>query len=358
MRMLVLQPNLQPPKHTHRHTLCTAVPESPCKAFAYLGLFGTLLHCELPLPQPPCSQALKPSTSRILLLLAASLGMMSLMNLTGLASLNISGCVAITDIGIMMVAQLTGLTSLEMAWCLKLTNIGLSALTPLTKLSNLNISGCQLITEQGIACLGTFTNLCKLGLLNLGYSKVCVTDAALQRLSSLTKLESLNIGLNIGTMQPLHKAVTDSSMGLISSRFRELTQLGLMSLDISDDGVKCLSQLSKLQVRWGAACGCRSAEEGSAPTVVLHTCALVSARALRSCVCALSHCRLKISSHLPFCWCLYSCAHTTAACTDPHIAAVVLLLLYCLLCVPPINRRSTCEAAPGSLAPACSTCHA
>lgn len=183
------------------------------------------------------------------------LGMMSLMNLPSLASLNISGCVAITDIGVMMIAQLTNLTSLEMPWCLKVTNIGLSALTPLTKLANLNISGCQLISEQGIACLGTFTNLEKLGLLNLGYSKICVTDAALQKLSGLTKLQSLNIGLNIGSMQPSHKAVTDASMQLISSRFKELTQLGLMSLDISDDGVKMLAQLSKLQVRT-RQCGC------------------------------------------------------------------------------------------------------
>lgn len=176
------------------------------------------------------------------------LGMMSLMNLPALASLNISGCVAITDIGIMMVAQLTSLISLEMPWCLKVTNIGLSALTPLTKLANLNISGCQLITEQGIACLGTLTNLRRLGLLNLGYSKVCVTDAALQKLSSLTKLESLNLGLNIGSMQACHKAVTDTSMQLISSSFKQLTQLGLMSLDINDDGVKMLAQLSNLQV--------------------------------------------------------------------------------------------------------------
>jgi hypothetical protein len=175
--------------------------------------------------------------------------MMSLMNLPSLASLNISGCVAITDIGIMMVAQLTNLTSLEMPWCLKVTNIGLSALTPLTKLANLNISGCQLVTEQGIACLGTLTNLRKLGLLNLGYSKVCVTDAALQKLSALTKLESLNLGLNIGSMQVCHQAVTDVSMQLISSRFKHLTQLGLMSLDVTDDGVKMLAQLSNLQVR-------------------------------------------------------------------------------------------------------------
>jgi len=73
---------------------------------------------------------------------------MSLLYLPSLRSLNISGCVAVTDIGIMMVAQLSQLTSLDMPWCLKITNVGLQALTPLTKLANLNISGCQLITEQ------------------------------------------------------------------------------------------------------------------------------------------------------------------------------------------------------------------
>jgi hypothetical protein len=179
-------------------------------------------------------------------------GMMPLTRLPSLESLNISGCVAITDIGIMMIAQLTQLTSLEMPWCLKVTNIGLSALTPLTKLANLNVSGCQLLTDQGIVCLGALTNLQRLGLLNLGYSKPCVTDAALQRLSSLTKLESLNVGLNIGSLQPAHKAVTDASLALIASRFRGLTQLGLMSLDISDAGVKCLGALTKLQVGRGA----------------------------------------------------------------------------------------------------------
>jgi hypothetical protein len=162
----------------------------------------------------------------------------------------------------MMIAQLSNLASLEMPWCIKVTNIGLSALTPLTKLSNLNISGCQLITEHGLACLASLTNLRRLGLLNLGYSKVCVTDAALQKLSSLTKLESLTVGLNIGSMQPFHKAVTDASMRLVSSSFKQLTQLGLMSLDISDEGVKMLSQLNKLQVR--VTCGYGN---GSAPAL-------------------------------------------------------------------------------------------
>jgi hypothetical protein len=51
-------------------------------------------------------------------------------------------------------------------------------------------------------------------------------------------------------------------MRLVSSSFKQLTQLGLMSLDISDEGVKMLSQLNKLQVRasytlcYLAACTC------------------------------------------------------------------------------------------------------
>jgi hypothetical protein len=181
---------------------------------------------------------------------------MSLVYLSGLRSLNISGCVAVTDLGIMLVAQLTNLTSLDMPWCVKVTNTGLKALTPLTKLANLNISGCQLITEQGVKCLSAFTNLERLSLLNMGYSKVCVTDAALEQLAGLSKLRSLNLG----SMQLSNKLVTDDSMRLIAQSHRELTQLGLMSLDISDAGVAQLAQLTKLQVRctraMGSAC-CR-----------------------------------------------------------------------------------------------------
>jgi hypothetical protein len=169
---------------------------------------------------------------------------MSLVYLSGLRSLNISGCVAVTDLGIMLVAQLTNLTSLDMPWCVKVTNTGLKALTPLTKLANLNISGCQLITEQGVKCLSAFTNLERLSLLNMGYSKVCVTDAALEQLAGLSKLRSLNLG----SMQLSNKLVTDDSVRLIAQSHRELTQLGLMSLDISDAGVAQLAQLAKLQV--------------------------------------------------------------------------------------------------------------
>lgn len=96
----------------------------------------------------------------------------------------------------------------------------------------------------------------KLGLLNLGYSKVCVTDAALHKLSGLTKLQSLNIG----SMQLYHKSVTDASLQLISSSFRQLTQLGLMSLDVSDEGVKQLASLSNLQV-----CVCVLLEQPGTP---------------------------------------------------------------------------------------------
>lgn len=87
-------------------------------------------------------------------------------------------------------------------------------------------------------------------MLNLGYSKVCVTDNALARLSGLTKLKSLHIG----SMQLCNTYVTDAGIQLIAKHFRGLTQLGLMSLDISDAGVQQLAGLKDLQV--GAVTGC------------------------------------------------------------------------------------------------------
>jgi hypothetical protein len=195
---------------------------------------------------------------------------MSLVYLSGLRSLNISGCVAVTDLGIMLAAQLTNLTSLDMPWCVKVTNTGLKALTPLTKLANLNISGCQLITEQGVKCLSAFTNLERLSLLNMGYSKVCVTDAALEQLAGLSKLRSLNLG----SMQLSNKLVTDDSMRLIAASHRELTQLGLMSLDISDAGVAQLAQLTKLQVR------CFTRRRGERLDVLAAGCLYVSCKGL------------------------------------------------------------------------------
>jgi hypothetical protein len=177
--------------------------------------------------------------------------MMSMVYLPNLTSLNISGCVAVTDISIMLVAQLSNLASLEMPWCLKVTNIGLKALAPLTKLTNLNISGCQLITEQGIMSLAAFRNLEKLSLLNLGYSKVCVTDAALARLTGLTKLRSLHIG----SMQLVNPYMTDAGLQMIAKSYSELRQLGLMSLHVSDKGVQALASLKQLQVRAGPGLG-------------------------------------------------------------------------------------------------------
>jgi hypothetical protein len=91
----------------------------------------------------------------------------------------------------------------------------------------------------------TNRNLEKLSMLNLGYSKVCVTDNALARLSGLTKLKSLHIG----SMQLCNTYVTDAGIQLIAKHFRGLTQLGLMSLDISDAGVQQLAGLKDLQVK-------------------------------------------------------------------------------------------------------------
>ncbi len=104
--------------------------------------------------------------------------------------------------------------------------------------------------------MSAFTNLERLSLLNLGYSKVCVTDVALARLSGLSKLQCLNIG----GMQLCNTSVTDEGVRAIADNYRGLTQLGLLSLDISDEGVLHLAQLTGLQV--GRGWGGRHRQQG------------------------------------------------------------------------------------------------
>ena len=159
-----------------------------------------------------------------------------------LQDVNISGCVSVTDRGIYELAQNPSLRSLEMPWCLKITDLGIEALTIQPKLKNLNISGCQLITEAGIALLAHFLDLETLNLLNTGYSKVCVTDDALERLNGLSHLKSLSIG----GVQLQNTRTSDAGILSIVKNFPKLRHLCLMWLDISNDAVYALSKLADL----------------------------------------------------------------------------------------------------------------
>jgi len=163
-------------------------------------------------------------------------------SLPALQEVNISGCVSVTDRGVHELAQNASLRSLEMPWCLKITDMGLQALTAQPKLKHLNISGCQLITEAGISLLSHFVDLESLNLLNTGYAKVCVTDAALEKLSGLSNLSSLSIG----SVHLQNTHTSDAGILTIARSFTKMKQLCLMWLDISNDAVYALSKMKTL----------------------------------------------------------------------------------------------------------------
>jgi hypothetical protein len=64
-------------------------------------------------------------------------GVASLAALSGLQSLNLSGCGKITDTGVASLAALSGLQSLDLSWCGKITDTGVASLAALSGLPSL-----------------------------------------------------------------------------------------------------------------------------------------------------------------------------------------------------------------------------
>jgi len=171
--------------------------------------------------------------------------------LSELQEINLSGCVGVTDRGVQDLASIPSLQVLELPWCLKISDQGLQYLTSLPNLKTLNISGCQLITEIGIAQIGLLENLEELNLLYTGYTKLCVSDKSLLNLKNLTKLKILSLG----GMQLQHTRISDRGIKTISHFFPLLTHLTLMWIDVTDEGVISLSNLTLLEHLQLKGCG-------------------------------------------------------------------------------------------------------
>lgn len=168
-----------------------------------------------------------------------------------LQEINLSGCVGVTDRGVHDLASIRSLQVLELPWCLKISDQGLQYLTNLPNLKTLNISGCQLITEAGIGQIGLLENLEELNLLYTGYTKLCVSDESLMKLRNLRNLKILSLG----GMQLQHTRITDRGIKTISHFFPHLTHLTLMWIDVTDEGILSLSNLTLLEHLSLKGCG-------------------------------------------------------------------------------------------------------
>lgn len=156
--------------------------------------------------------------------------------LTQLQSLNLSGCIRISDEAFKAVAQLPKLQNLEISsnwprlWQLWFPGEGLTAIELLTDLQSLDFSGCCQLTDK---ILGAISQLPKLQNLDVsGLNEF--TNEGLIRISQLQNLQTLNLSVCKGfTEKGLIKAI---------EALPNLQRLGLWGgTQITDEVLECLN---------------------------------------------------------------------------------------------------------------------
>jgi len=114
----------------------------------------------------------------------------ALQPLSSLASLKLLGCFRIGDEGLAALCSLRGLRDLDVCCCHQLSHRGLAALGQLPALSSLTLRGCDGINDAAACVLGK--RMMSLSSLDLGYCQR-LTNAGLAALQSLSHLKELNL---------------------------------------------------------------------------------------------------------------------------------------------------------------------
>ncbi|EFJ31715.1 hypothetical protein SELMODRAFT_87311 [Selaginella moellendorffii] len=165
---------------------------------------------------------------------------------TGIESLDLSSCIKITDEDLALVGELAGtrlrslglarmggftvagivalarncsaLVELDLRCCNSLGDLELAAVCQLGSLRKLDLTGCYMISDAGLGCLAAG---CKK--LQVVVLKGCV-------------------------------GISDAGLCFLASNCKELTTIDVSYTEITDDGVRCLSNLPSLRVLNLAAC--------------------------------------------------------------------------------------------------------
>lgn len=150
--------------------------------------------------------------------------------LTGLTTLHLDGCIAISNDGLGEIATLTELVQLDLSHT-QIANSGLSRLTRLSKLHWLDLSATS-INNDGLVYLRQYRNLITLNLSDTG-----ITDDFLHHLGDLTNLEKLHLA---GT------GVNGVGFKKLKNQLRNLDYLDLSRTVVTDTGVIHLQALENL----------------------------------------------------------------------------------------------------------------
>ncbi|MFN0052091.1 MAG: PQQ-binding-like beta-propeller repeat protein [Planctomycetales bacterium] len=167
-------------------------------------------------------------------------GLRHLAPIRTLAALDLEVCEGITDAACDLLAQMRQLQALVLKKTgferARITDAGVQRLTTLADLEHLNLSGNS-ITNQGLAHLGAMHRL-----RNLDLSLTAISDQGLESLRSLTELDELDLLYSEGFAGPL---VTDAGLESLAA-LTGLTRLNLTGGGITDAGLSRLHALKHL----------------------------------------------------------------------------------------------------------------
>jgi outer membrane protein assembly factor BamB len=159
-----------------------------------------------------------------------------LAQLKKLAGLDASVCPRMTDESFAALAGAPRLALLIAAGT-GISRDGLSALADLPKLVSLDLETCDGVTDSSCRVLANMSGLRGLSLRKTGFEKARVGDVGLEQLTSLARLEVLDLEGN---------AVTDDGLKPLA-RLKELRELNLSILPLTDAGLAHLPHVPKLR---------------------------------------------------------------------------------------------------------------
>ncbi|GMH38152.1 hypothetical protein BSKO_06036 [Bryopsis sp. KO-2023] len=166
--------------------------------------------------------------------------------------LRLSNCNSVNDQVLTVLRPLTCLTFLDVSRCDYITDAGMECLACFSSLTHLDINRSMGISDEGLVHLSGLTELTyldigrrqklgwlsKMGMPEQGTAKnKRITDAGVEHLTTLQKLEWLGLG---------HCAISMSGLDTLAG-FPVLERLDLGGCDITDSGLNALQNIPKLK---------------------------------------------------------------------------------------------------------------
>lgn len=130
----------------------------------------------------------------------------------------------VADTDLRRLAEFPDLTTLDISLT-HITDQGMSELRPLKNITDLNLYYCEYVTDQGVAALKDWK---KLKRLNLHGTKA--SDTALEHISAITSLESVDVGSTLMTDVGLERLTPLTNLKELTMGGNELGDAGLQAL--------------------------------------------------------------------------------------------------------------------------------